>query len=414
MVDGIRMSVLIKICGLKTPDGLEVALEAGADLVGFVFFSPSPRHVGYEAARVLGAQVRGRALKVALSVDADDRELAAGIEALAPDLLQLHGREMPERVAAVRARFGLPVMKALPIAARADLAAIRLYDEVADRLIFDARAPREATRPGGLGRSFDWRLLENLDVGVPFLLSGGLDAGNVAEALRITAAPGVDVSSGVERSPGDKDPDRIRAFVRAARAATGRAGHDEPNREQRMTVQRPNSFRTGPDERGHFGLYGGRFVAETLMPLILDLERAYAEAKNDPAFQAEMNGHLARLRRSADAALFRGAHDGASRRCEDLPQARGPQPHRRAQGEQRAGPDPAGAPHAQAARHRRNRRRHARSCDCDHVCEIRARMRGLHGLGRRRAAAAERAAHEGAGRRGASGRVRARGRSRTR
>ncbi len=217
------MSVLIKICGLKTPDGLEVALEAGADLVGFVFFPPSPRHVGYEVARALGAQVRGRALKVALSVDAGDRELAAGIEALAPDLLQLHGREMPERVAAVRARFGLPVMKALPIAARADLAAIRLYDEVADRLIFDARAPREATRPGGLGRSFDWRLLENLDVGVPFLLSGGLDAGNVAEALRITAAPGVDVSSGVERSPGDKDPDRIRAFVRAARAATGRA-----------------------------------------------------------------------------------------------------------------------------------------------------------------------------------------------
>jgi phosphoribosylanthranilate isomerase len=217
------MSVLVKICGLRTPDALDVALEAGADLVGFVFFPPSPRHVEYEAARALGAQVRGRALKVALSVDADDADLTAEIEALAPDLLQLHGRESPDRVTAVRARFRLPVMKALAIAESADLAAIRRYDGVADRLIFDARAPREATRPGGLGRSFDWRLLDSLDVGVPFMLSGGLDAGNVAEALRITAAPGVDVSSGVERAPGDKDPDRIRAFIRAARTARGRA-----------------------------------------------------------------------------------------------------------------------------------------------------------------------------------------------
>ena len=217
------MSVLVKICGLRTADALDVALEAGADLLGFVFFPASPRHVGYEAARALGAQVRGRALKVALSVDADDADLAAEIEALAPDLLQLHGRESPERVAAVRARFRLPVMKALAISERADLAAIRRYDRVADRLIFDARAPREATRPGGLGRSFDWRLLESLDVGVPFMLSGGLDAGNVAEALRTTAAPGVDVSSGVERAPGDKDPDRIRAFIRAVRTAHGPA-----------------------------------------------------------------------------------------------------------------------------------------------------------------------------------------------
>jgi phosphoribosylanthranilate isomerase len=217
------MSVLVKICGLRTPDALDVALEAGADLVGFVFFPPSPRHVGYDVARALGAQVRGRALKVALSVDADDDALAAGIEVLAPDLLQLHGRESPERVTAVRARFGLPVMKALAISKRADLAAIRRYAGVADRIIFDARAPREATRPGGLGRSFDWRLLESLDVGVPFMLSGGLDARNVADALRITAAPGVDVSSGVERAPGDKDPDRIRAFIRAARTARGRA-----------------------------------------------------------------------------------------------------------------------------------------------------------------------------------------------
>ncbi len=218
------MSVLIKICGLRTPEALDVALDAGVDMVGFVFFPPSPRNVGYEAARVLGARVRGRAQKVALSVDASDEQLAASIEALAPDLLQLHGHETPDRVAMVRARFGLPVMKALPIAGRADLSPIRLYDKVADRLIFDARAPREATRPGGLGKPFDWRLLENLDAGVPFMLSGGLDAGNVAEALRITRAPGVDVSSGVERAPGEKDHDKIRDFIRAAREAARSSG----------------------------------------------------------------------------------------------------------------------------------------------------------------------------------------------
>jgi phosphoribosylanthranilate isomerase len=165
--------------------------------------------------------VRGRAQKVALSVDASDKELAASIEALRPDLLQLHGKEAPDRVAAVRKRFGLPVMKALPIAERADLSPIRLYDKVADHLIFDARATGEATRPGGLGKSFDWRLLDALAVNVPFMVSGGLHAGNVAEALRITAAPGVDVSSGVERAPGEKDPDKIRAFVAAARDAAG-------------------------------------------------------------------------------------------------------------------------------------------------------------------------------------------------
>ena len=125
------------------------------------------------------------------------------------------------------------------------------------------------------------------------MLSGGLDAGNVAEALRITAAPGVDVSSGVERAPGEKDPDKIRAFIRARAHGARSSRRRRKSSEQRMTVQQPNSFRTGPDERGHFGIYGGRFVAETLMPLILDLERAYAEAKNDPAFQAEMDGHLA-------------------------------------------------------------------------------------------------------------------------
>jgi phosphoribosylanthranilate isomerase len=138
---------------------------------------------------------------------------------LKPDLLQLHGREPPERVAVIRSRFGLPVMKALPITERADLSSVHLYGNVADLLMFDARAPREATRPGGLGKAFDWRLLENLALRVPFMLSGGLDAGNVGEALRTTRADGLDVSSGVEHAPGEKDADKIRAFIRAAREA---------------------------------------------------------------------------------------------------------------------------------------------------------------------------------------------------
>jgi phosphoribosylanthranilate isomerase len=213
------MALLVKICGLKTPEALDAALEAGADMVGFVFFPPSPRNLGIQAARVLGGRVKGRAKKVALSVDATDAELTAVIEALQPDMLQLHGREAPERVASVRSRFRLPVMKALPIEQRSDLAPIRIYEKVADWLLFDGRAPREATRPGGLGKPFDWTLLQNLDLKIPFMLSGGLDPSNVVEALRITRAPAVDVSSGVERAPGDKDPQKIGAFVAAARSA---------------------------------------------------------------------------------------------------------------------------------------------------------------------------------------------------
>ena len=213
------MSVLIKICGLSTPEALDTALAEGADMVGFVFFPPSPRHLALDLARVLGERVRGRAQKVALSVDATDAELAAAVAALGPDVLQLHGRESPQRVAAIRERFGLPVMKALPIERRDDLRLVGQYAKIADRILFDARAPREATRPGGLGKSFDWHLLENLDPDLAFMLSGGLEPGNVAEALSITRAQAVDVSSGVERAPGEKDPEKIRAFIRAARAA---------------------------------------------------------------------------------------------------------------------------------------------------------------------------------------------------
>jgi phosphoribosylanthranilate isomerase len=216
------MSVLIKICGLRTPAALDAALDAGADLVGFVFFPHSPRHIGFEAARALAERVQNRARKVAVSVDANDELLKKCVAALKPDILQLHGREPPERVAVIRSRFGLPVMKALPISTRADLSSVHYFGKVADMLMFDARAPREASRPGGHGKAFDWHLLENLALRVPFVLSGGLDAGNVGEALRITRADGLDVSSGVERAPGEKDVDMIRAFIRAAREADSR------------------------------------------------------------------------------------------------------------------------------------------------------------------------------------------------
>jgi phosphoribosylanthranilate isomerase len=215
------MSVLIKICGLRTPEALDVSLHAGADMVGFVFFPPSPRHIDFATAKTLGARIKGRAGKVALTVDAEDEFIAASIEALSPDLLQLHGEETPKRVLAVKSRFRLPVIKAIGIQGRDDLACVADYAEVADRLIFDARAPQDASRPGGHGKAFDWRLLKDLDPRVPFMLSGGLTPDNVAEAITITRAGGVDVSSGVERAPGEKDHDRIRAFVRAARGAAG-------------------------------------------------------------------------------------------------------------------------------------------------------------------------------------------------
>jgi phosphoribosylanthranilate isomerase len=212
------MSLIVKICGLSTRETLDVALQAGADMVGFVFFPASPRHIGLNTARDLGRQAKGRALKVALTVDADDATLANVVEALQPDILQLHGKETVARLRDIKQTFGLQVMKAIAVETQADLAALPGYAAVADRILFDARAPAEATRPGGLGAVFDWRLLENLDLKRPFMVSGGLHAGNVAEAVRVSRAGGVDVSSGVERAPGVKDPEMIRAFIRAARA----------------------------------------------------------------------------------------------------------------------------------------------------------------------------------------------------
>jgi phosphoribosylanthranilate isomerase len=211
------MSLIVKICGLSTPETLDVAVDAGADMVGFVFFPPSPRHLGLDTARALGKHVRRRAVKVALTVDADDATLADIVEALQPDILQLHGRETVARLRDIKQKFGLQVMKALAVETAADLASLPLYAAAADRILFDARAPKEATRPGGLGAVFDWHVLENLDLKLPFMVSGGLNAGNVAEAVRVTRAGGVDVSSGVERAPGIKDPEMIRGFIRAAR-----------------------------------------------------------------------------------------------------------------------------------------------------------------------------------------------------
>ncbi|MGA7071338.1 phosphoribosylanthranilate isomerase [Bradyrhizobium sp.] len=212
------MSLIVKICGLSTRETLDVALDSGADMVGFVFFPPSPRHLSLAIARDLGQAVERRAAKVALTVDADDATLAGIVDALQPDLLQLHGHETAARLRDIKRKFALPVMKALPVETAADLAALPGYVDLADRILFDARAPKEATRPGGLGAVFDWHVLENLDLKLPFMVSGGLHAGNVAEAIRVTGAGGVDVSSGVESVPGRKDPEMIRAFIRAGRA----------------------------------------------------------------------------------------------------------------------------------------------------------------------------------------------------
>lgn len=212
------MPVAVKICGLSTHQTLDAARQGGADMVGFVHFPASPRHVDLRLMTELAESVRGRVDVVVLTVDADDATLTEIVDQVKPDWLQLHGHETAQRVAAIAAAFGVKVMKALPVAGRDDLADVARYAAVADRLLFDAKPPKQATRPGGLGVTFDWHLLDRVDPAIPFMVSGGLDADNVAEALRITGAAGVDVSSGVESAPGVKDPALIRAFIRATRA----------------------------------------------------------------------------------------------------------------------------------------------------------------------------------------------------
>src|SRR5258707_3433833 len=179
------MSLIVKVCGLSRPQTLDVALDAGADMVGFVFFPPSPRHLGLETARDLGRQVKRRAVKVALTVDADDATLANIVEALQPDILQLHGSETVARLRDIKQKFGLQVMKAMAVETSADLASLPGYAAVADRILFDARAPKEATRPGGLGAVFDWHVLANLDLRLPLMVSGGLNPEKVAAAVPV-------------------------------------------------------------------------------------------------------------------------------------------------------------------------------------------------------------------------------------
>lgn len=206
-----------KICGLKTRECVEAAAEGGAAYLGFVFFPKSPRNIGLETARDLATITPPGIVKVALVVDPAD-EMVDAITALPIDMVQLHGGETPERVSEVRARSGLPVMKAVGVADAEDLAAIALYEAVADQLLIDAKPPKGGDLPGGNGLSFDWRLISAREWAKPWMLAGGLSAENVAEAIALTGAAQVDVSSGVERATGEKDPARIRAFLDACGA----------------------------------------------------------------------------------------------------------------------------------------------------------------------------------------------------
>jgi phosphoribosylanthranilate isomerase len=224
-----EMSHTIKICGLSTRASVEAALDAGADMIGLVRFPRSPRHVSLELGQALSQAAKGRAVVVALTVDPDDAELDAIMQSLAPQVLQLHGHESVARVAQIRERVGIPVMKAIGVAGREDLEGIAAYDAVSDHLLLDAKPPKDGSAlPGGNGLAFDWRLIDELDPGLDFMLSGGLNPDNVGQAIRLTGVSGIDVSSGVESAPGVKDPERIAAFVQAARAAwAGRSEKDK-------------------------------------------------------------------------------------------------------------------------------------------------------------------------------------------
>ena len=212
------MSTQVKICGLKTEAALEAALAHGADYVGVVFFPPSPRSIDPEKAKPLAMKARGRAKVVALLVDPEDALIEAVVRLVEPDMLQLHGEETAERAVAIRRRWDLPVIKAIKVATAADARVALNYRAMVDYILFDARPPEGATRPGGHGTAFDWSLLDGVKEHVPYILSGGLTPDNVADAIRATRARIVDVSSGVESSPGEKDLALIQRFLQAAKA----------------------------------------------------------------------------------------------------------------------------------------------------------------------------------------------------
>ncbi|MEL0436749.1 phosphoribosylanthranilate isomerase [Phycobacter sp. K97] len=214
--------IRVKVCGLTTPQDVDCVAQAGAAYAGFVFFPKSPRNVSLETAASLAGHAPVGLCKVALTVNADNAELDALIDAVPLDMLQLHGSESPARVAEVKSRYGLPVMKAIGVAEAADLAQIDIYSEVADQLLIDAKPPKGADLPGGNGLAFDWRLLASRKYWrKPWMLAGGLTPENVGEAIRMTGARQVDVSSGVESAPGQKDAGKIAAFVSAAHTARG-------------------------------------------------------------------------------------------------------------------------------------------------------------------------------------------------
>ncbi|KKB76140.1 N-(5'-phosphoribosyl)anthranilate isomerase [Devosia limi DSM 17137] len=211
--------LIVKICGIKTPDILEAAIAAGADMVGFVHFVRSPRHASIEDIATLISLARGRVETCVLLVNPDN-SCVAEVAALGPDWIQLHGPETPHRVEAIRAEAGVEIIKALPIGSAEDVAHIADFVDIADRILVDAKPPKGADRPGGLGETFDWALLKALDPALQFMLSGGLTPETVADAVRTVRPFGVDVSSGVESAPGVKDKRLIEAFIRNARAAS--------------------------------------------------------------------------------------------------------------------------------------------------------------------------------------------------
>jgi phosphoribosylanthranilate isomerase len=213
------MSLDIKICGLKTGEAVAAALDGGASYIGFIFFSKSPRNIDPTLAGSLRLAAEGRAKAVAVTVDADDAALDAIVAAMKPDMLQLHGKESVQRVKDVKARYGLPVMKAFSLHERSDLDQIKAFIGVADRFLFDAKPPKGSELPGGNGVSFDWQVLSELDASIDYMLSGGLNAGNIREALAATLPSGIDVSSGVESDPGVKEVRLIGEFFLAVRAA---------------------------------------------------------------------------------------------------------------------------------------------------------------------------------------------------
>ncbi|MBS0239378.1 MAG: phosphoribosylanthranilate isomerase [Proteobacteria bacterium] len=208
-----------KICGITTSEALDAAISGGAEYIGLVFFPKSPRHLDIAKAKGLAERARGKARIVALTVDADDAALREIVEEVAPDILQLHGKEAPSRVASIKKQFGREVIKAIAVATADDVAQARGYADVADLILFDAKAPPGAPLPGGNGRTFDWHALDGVAETLPFMLSGGLGPDNVADAIALTHPLAVDVSSGVESAPGIKDPEQIRRFLLAVKAA---------------------------------------------------------------------------------------------------------------------------------------------------------------------------------------------------